>query len=165
MKVGTLWVPVSVELLDPAGNRHGIGDAAILAYLRLLAWCKRHRTDGLIPFSVAPSILNGTAKDLEAAGLIALDDDDHVIIRDWHKWHESADQLAAKRAADRERKRLARERGYVFSSSTRDRDRESGVTPPGLRPESDRTWDQNCEHGAPHNGRTCIECRTGRVID
>lgn len=162
-KAGTLWVPVSIELLDPAGNRHGIGDAAILAYLRLLAWCKRHRTDGLVPFSVAPSILNGTASELEAAGLIAVDDDDHVIIRDWHKWHMSGDELGRRRAADAERKRLAR-RGYALSSSTRDRDRDIGRTPDGVRPESDRTWDQDCPHGAPHNGRNCIECRTGRTF-
>lgn len=167
---GRLWIAIDVDLLDISGNRHGIDDAAILAYLRLLAWAKRHRTDGKIPFSVAPLILKGTASDLEAAGLIAVDDDDHVIVLDWHKWHESADELEKRRAADRERKRAARAREAMpLSLSTKylEKSRESGVTPGGVRPDTpvdNSAWSAECPHGAPHNGRGCFECRTGRDL-
>ena len=173
IKRGALWIPVDVELLDSAGNKFGLNDAAVLAYLRLIAWCKRKRKDGLIPFSVAPSILNGCASDLEAAGLIATDDDDHVVIRDWHKWHDSADELAERREADRERQRRHRERREAMPSKnsspspkekrrgeerqTRDSRVSHGVT-------DTTTWDVVCRHGAPHNGRGCIECRTGQDI-
>lgn len=171
-KRGTLWIPVDVHLLDPEWNRFGLGDAAILAYIRLLAWCKQKGTDGLIPFAVAPMILNGTASDLEAAGLIATDDDDHVIVLDWHKWHESVDELEKRRAAGRERQRRFRDRHHVLKNSERskyevlreEKRRESRVTSRVTPPVTDVTWDVTCPHGAPYAGRGCIECRTGRDI-
>lgn len=177
-KRGVLWVAVDVGLLEPGWNRHGINDAAILAYLRLLAWAKRHRTDGLIPFSVAPTILNGCASDLEAAGLIATDHDDHVIVLDWHKWHEPVDELEARRAAERERKR-AKRHGYVFKSfsspSEKERREEKGNRPhertdkrtdvrSDVQADTAVTWNVTCRHGAPYNGRGCYECRTSKDL-
>lgn len=163
IKRGTLWVPVDVTFLDPL-NKFGLGDAAVLAYIRLLAWCKAKGTDGKIPFSAAPSILNGTASDLEAAGLIAVDDDNHVIIRDWHKWHESADELEQRRAADRERQRRWRERRDHALSTREEKSSDRRVSHASVTRHDDAPWDVACRHGAPHNGRNCIECRTGKDI-
>lgn len=170
-KPNRLWIAVDVDLLDPAGNKFGLDDAGIVAYQRCLAWAKRQDTEGKIPLAVAERLLNGTARALEAAGLIATDDDDQLVICDWHKWYETKAQVAERRAAERERQRLFREkRGSALSTKAKRRGEErsdNAVTPPGVtggvtRDSSAPAEAEPCRHGVPGgdmgNWGACFRC-------
>lgn len=140
-KRGTLWIPVDTDFLDPVGNRHGLDDPAVLAYLRLIAWSKRQRTDGYVPRAVAAQLLNGTRDLLIASGLVT-EDEDEVEIVDYLKWNPSRDSELARQERDRRRKQKARDLALSSKEKDKDthtdRDRDSGVTQPGIRADSTR---------------------------
>jgi hypothetical protein len=85
------------------------GNAAVGLWVRCATWSAQHLTDGRIPLEVVRQrARSGDAGRLERAGLWTLVDGEYLIA-DWLEYQPSALEVKQRRAADRERKRVARE--------------------------------------------------------
>jgi hypothetical protein len=82
----------------------GAGNEAVGVYARLLSYCGRHETDGVIPSEVARFV--GRSKVLERLVEFGLLErlDNAVRIPDYLDYNPSHDSLERKREADRKRK-------------------------------------------------------------
>ena len=111
-------------------------------YVAGLLYCNKYLTDGFIP-SDEVTLMQGDAlaETLVHVGLWEVVDGGFQI-HDFHHHNDSADDVKARRDADRERKRLAR--GGVSSDR-----RPTAVQPPSNRTASGQTPDTRPRVGAP----------------
>lgn len=104
------WVKLSTSILtDP--DIGALSDAAFRAYIRALAYCGAHLTDGAVSVKATRTlfICDDVASELVAEGLWLVTEDGYRV-RNYLNHQQSREQIEATREADRERKRLAAER-------------------------------------------------------
>lgn len=108
---GGLFLPLSVNFMDDPKVLRA-GEQAAWLYLAMCLTCKRlGESDGVMAeLQVGRLGVPGWQKRLKALlehGLVERLDSEHVAIVGWLNHNDSADEVAAKRAKDAERKRKA----------------------------------------------------------
>ena len=128
----TSWVKLSTSILtDP--DIGGLTDAAFRAYIRALAYCGQHLTDGAVSEKALRmlGIHSDAVTELATEGLWIITDDGYQV-RNYLAHQQSREQVEHARAVDRQRKAEARKKrqtGRVRQESTPD----TGPFPVGLQ--------------------------------
>jgi hypothetical protein len=136
-KPNRLWIAVDVGFISRE-NPWDLEDGEQMAFLRLLAYCKQHETDGIVSLKAAKRIAGEHLARLVEEQLVSIGSR-YVNVLDWLKWNESKEHRQARQAADRERKRRSR---TLLSSTTEtetEKRRDSSGRPGGQPPDSLRT--------------------------
>jgi hypothetical protein len=133
------WVKLSTSILtDP--DLGALTDAAFRAYIRTLAYCGEHLTDGAVSQKAIRTLFIGddVATELVTEGLWLVTDDGYEV-RNYLNYQQSREQVESSREADRVRKTEARRAAAekrAAKASAAESDQVSGRTPDGLSPES-----------------------------
>jgi hypothetical protein len=106
-KSGRLWIPVDVDFLEH--NRWGFDEVEMVTYLRLVGFCKRTRSDGLMPLRTARRIAGDFLDELVNLELVRITET-YAEVCDYLAWNLSRQQVDKIRADTRERVRQHRER-------------------------------------------------------
>lgn len=118
------WFKMSASF-DLDGALIRAGEAAEVLFNRGLAHCTREETEGFIqdgiPERLCPKGTKARVRALVAAELwIRNEPRGGWVVRSWGKWQGELDALAARRRADRERKRRQRDRQAGSATLSRD---------------------------------------------
>lgn len=127
------WVKLAVDFFDDE-RIEVLDDAAEVMFLRGLARAGKVGRGGFIPESSLPKLTRRRrheplVNELVESGLwtrVA----GGVQVTSWSDWQDAFDELAKRRAADRERQRNRRQRLREQQESTVSRDTSRDVTPP-----------------------------------
>lgn len=90
------WVYLDADFPEhPKLGRTRAPDNAGWLFVCVLAWCRRHGTDGLIPVGSIRGLTGlrnwkAVADDLVAVGLLESADDQHLRVHDWEEWNRPA---------------------------------------------------------------------------
>lgn len=108
---GKRYVCLDLDFFEDAEDM-GLTHKAQLLFLRCLTEAYRRQTDGEVTRKQLARV-GGTAyghplKALLSVGLLVEKEPDRFYIPSWHKWYESKEDVSARRAADRQRKRVKR---------------------------------------------------------
>jgi len=106
---GRRYICIDWNFFDDA-YADGLTDMAMVLFQRILIHCARTGSDGVASRSALRRLgvanYQASLKVLVRAGWIEQKDDDTFVVPSWHKWNEPMDRVSARRAADRQRKRL-----------------------------------------------------------
>jgi hypothetical protein len=108
-RLGKRYICVDLDFWEDAEDM-GLTLKAERLFLRGLAECYRKATDGVISRSTLRRLGgNGYQHSVQLllrCGLLEEKERDLFWIPSWNKWNESMEDVSARRAADRQRKRL-----------------------------------------------------------
>lgn len=122
------WVKLGTRYYDDEAIE-GLDDAAELMFVRGIARAGELEREGFIPDSSLPKLTRrrryeALVEQLIAAGLWSRVAGGYQVAR-WADWQDALDDLARRRAGDRERQRRRRERLRTESAESRDTDETS----------------------------------------
>ncbi|HEY5985229.1 MAG TPA: hypothetical protein VIV12_02425 [Streptosporangiaceae bacterium] len=143
-----------------------LDDSAEVMFVRSLAFSGERETGGFVPEAVVPGLARSRRHAKSVSALIAsrlwtATDGGYQITR-WHDWQEELELLAARRAADRERKRRERARkNSQVTPQSRDVSTDSHVTVRALEKEEEK-YPPNPPQAGGHDGShpNCRQCGT-----
>lgn len=162
------WVKLSTSILtDP--DLGALTDAAFRAYIRTLAYCGEHLTDGAVSHKAIRTLFIGddVATELVTEGLWSVTADGYEV-RNYLAYQQSREQVEASRESDRARKTEAR-KAAAEKRAAKASAQESARTPDGLPTESaqsplaeekrreEKRSEENNHLARPKPERTCAD--------